>query len=121
MQEKEQFRKLISSPQRQIDYFFGLWTLKEAYLKALGTGMDIALDQISFYTDQKGRIRVDNHPHGAPTECWFDSFNVFTAKKIALAMPVEKRSDSIEVLVHHVRFDDIAEGKRNLSCAVDLT
>jgi len=38
--------------------FFELWTLKEAFVKALGTGMAAALDQLIFTIAPDGGIHV---------------------------------------------------------------
>lgn len=42
--------------QKQIDYFYTLWTLKESYMKALGNGISMSLSSFSFkkfYTDYR--------------------------------------------------------------------
>jgi 4'-phosphopantetheinyl transferase len=37
-----------ADPAQQRDMFFTLWTLRKAYIKAIGLGMNIALDQFAF-------------------------------------------------------------------------
>lgn len=44
--------------EKQSDIFFHYWTLKEAYIKARGTGLSIPLDQFSFHFRQD-----DVHPN----------------------------------------------------------
>jgi 4'-phosphopantetheinyl transferase len=38
--------------------FFQLWTLKESFIKALGAGMSIPLNQFSFHWDERGLIQA---------------------------------------------------------------
>ena len=49
--------KYINSKNKK-DYFFTLiWTLKESYLKALGTGINVPLKNISFIKNNKIRFK----------------------------------------------------------------
>ncbi len=57
--EVTQLQKMTGNAQRQ--YFFELWTLKEAYIKACGKGMAIPLRQFSFDISDKNKtvIRIE--------------------------------------------------------------
>lgn len=58
--EEFQQLKAISGPE-QANYFYQLWTLKEAFLKALGTGISAGLEKVHFYWDD-GLIKIDVSP-----------------------------------------------------------
>lgn len=50
-------------PARRRERFFVLWTLKEAYIKARGLGLQLPLDQFSFHLDEPdGEIRISFGP-----------------------------------------------------------
>jgi len=53
---KEELNDLFAYPEgeKQIEYFYQLWTLKESYMKAIGKGISMSLSSFSFkkyYTD----------------------------------------------------------------------
>ena len=49
--------------------FFDLWTLKEALVKALGTGMAMSLDSLAFTVDPGGLVRLDA-PADVDPQAW---------------------------------------------------
>jgi 4'-phosphopantetheinyl transferase len=50
--------KTLSVGETQRLKFFELWTLKEAYVKARGQGLQIPLDQFSFQTTENDKIEI---------------------------------------------------------------
>ncbi|MET9427802.1 MULTISPECIES: 4'-phosphopantetheinyl transferase superfamily protein [unclassified Streptomyces] len=75
-------------PAARADRLSELWVLKEAYLKALGTGMTRALDGFSFTARGSGhRIAVNDpgQPPGADSRWWFDLLRPGPGHVLAIA------------------------------------
>ena len=49
----------ITDEEEQKEYFFQLWTLKESFVKALGTGISTGLDKMSFHIDNENKIHAN--------------------------------------------------------------
>jgi 4'-phosphopantetheinyl transferase len=62
-----------ASPSRRVERFTLLWTLKEAYLKAVGVGVSVPLDGFEFSAIRRGSCRV--HSRDLPgTQKWHCRF-----------------------------------------------
>lgn len=62
---KEELEDLFAYPEaeKQIDYFYQLWTLKESYMKAIGKGISMSLSSFSFkkfYNDYRLRYSSED-------------------------------------------------------------
>lgn len=61
--EREQKRFEQLPPRRQLEYLAGRWSAKEAFVKALGTGIGkIGFQDIEILTDKKGAPYVARSP-----------------------------------------------------------
>lgn len=89
---------LALAPENQLQRFYDLWTLKEAYIKACGLGLAIPLRQFSyaFPVDEKIAIKFD--PAREDDEnCWQlwqlelgEQFKLALAARIGASAPVQK-------------------------------
>jgi len=62
--QMEQVLLRSSVPARRHQLFFELWTLKEAYVKAIGKGLTLPLDSFGFELDPLGIDFPDRHDDG---------------------------------------------------------
>jgi 4'-phosphopantetheinyl transferase len=76
-----------SPPDRRLDYFFSYWTLKEAYIKARGMGLSLALD--GFWFDLSGAAPSVQFSERCPDDSgrWrFRQFTPTAQHKLAVAV-----------------------------------
>jgi 4'-phosphopantetheinyl transferase len=74
-------------PAQQRDRFFDLWTLKEAYAKARGLGLQLPLDEFSIHFAPGGKRRVTfSRDLGDDPESWcFSQFSPSPRHRLAVA------------------------------------
>ena len=78
-------------PSEQAAGFLDLWSLKEAYVKACGTGIDKKLAQVAFDLRAPSRIRA-SLPTGMVKSWWFALFRPAVDSRIAIAMACDRES-----------------------------
>jgi 4'-phosphopantetheinyl transferase len=93
--EREIFEHLKEPAKRQ-DYFYSIWTLKEAYVKAEGTGLAVSLDSFSFSLEGEAsaRIHLSGRASNSDTRWRFARFDPSLNYKLALAVPSAKPFDT---------------------------
>lgn len=103
-QECRDLFALKASEQR--DYFFDLWTLKESYIKAVGSGLSLPLDSFTIRRDHRTRsfaldvahcTNVDFHP------CHFRQYPLDPDYKLSVCA----KSDSFPVQPQILHFDEL--------------
>ena len=82
------------APDRQLNRFFELWTLKESYIKARGMGLSIPLNQFSFGLEEAHSVAVSFDPllQDAPQRWHFWQFDIGPAHLAAACAQVGSRA-----------------------------
>jgi 4'-phosphopantetheinyl transferase len=90
-----------AAPERR-DYFYRLWTLKEAFAKALGKGLSLPFDRVEFTLDPV-RLYTDDGVSGGTSDWQFRLFQPTPRHCLALAAH-EKSGRDLEFTTAHVEF-----------------
>jgi 4'-phosphopantetheinyl transferase len=82
-------------PLEQRDRFFDYWTLKEAYIKARGLGLQLPLDQFSFHLKDDAPIRISFGPRivDNPARWQFELQRLTPRHRLALALGLRDEPD----------------------------
>ena len=88
----------------QIERFFDLWTLKEAYIKARGMGLSIPLDHFSFEFTPAGGITISftSELDDQPKDWQFWQIQPSSAHKAAVAIKPSLSEPFYELYMNHV-------------------
>ncbi|MES2826039.1 MAG: 4'-phosphopantetheinyl transferase superfamily protein [Pseudomonadota bacterium] len=98
-------QQLLSLPlEKQMNRFYDLWTLKEAYIKACGMGLSIPLDHFSYSFSPQGKITIDFKPErNDQPEFWrFWQIQPNAIHKISLALKSENLNNTFSISMREV-------------------
>jgi len=99
---KSEYEDLLAQiADKQLDYFFSIWTLKESYMKWLGSGMEIPLDSFCFKASDSSICLTDINRGVKP---FFKQIS-FEGYRISICSTIENFSTEIEkVSVDEMKF-----------------
>lgn len=94
---KEEYRNLMKSDeQERLSYFYDLWTIKESFVKQMGTGLSVPLDVISVNIDVNRQISLLWENENVP--CFFKQFDVGPDYKMTVCSATGVFSDHVMLL-----------------------
>ena len=98
------FALIHLSPDHQLSRFYDLWTLKESYIKACGSGLIIPLRQFAFGFPRSGEIRFEfTRDLGEEPDDWnFWQFEDGKNYRLALALKSPLRQKSYKIIAREL-------------------
>jgi 4'-phosphopantetheinyl transferase len=90
-------------PDTQPRRFLQLWTLKEAYLKAVGVGLPGGLDHMSFHFDAAENIRFEREDDADAARWQFSQFEPGVHHVLALAVLPQESNARLRVTLREFR------------------
>lgn len=87
------------APEQQVSRFYALWTLKESYIKACGSGLIIPLRHFTFRFQQNGKINIEFASDlGEKSSDWhFWQFEEGENYRLALALKSALTGENYEI------------------------
>jgi 4'-phosphopantetheinyl transferase len=103
----KEVRKLNSKDGKEkLDYFFDLWTLKESFLKLIGTGLTRSLNSFSIYNND-GQFRMKEKGGKSDTKVFFRQFQLEDGYKLSVC----SYSKIFQEKVKMITVDDLLQYK----------
>ncbi len=95
----------VLAPDAQALRFVQLWTLKEAYLKATGTGLAGGLGRMSFLFETTAGFRFERADDAEAARWQFHQYEIGTEHVLALAVLPRAGSEPLQVTLREFRAD----------------
>ena len=104
--EEEKWLRELPSADQPLG-FFRLWTLKEAYIKAVGVGLTQSLQDFAFAFDP---LRVTFHDASLGTPATWRFYQRAVGAACILALAWQANGQEVPVKIRSVRFDELLDG-----------
>ncbi len=101
-------------PAERQNLFFRLWTLKEAYIKACGQGLSMALDQFAMSLTPP-KIRFQSEASDNPARWWFETMACTARHRLSVAIRSETE---VAIKPRRISFSEI-ERLLGFPCSVE--
>jgi len=85
------------SNKEKVAYFYWIWTLKEAYLKSLGTGISNEINSLSFYLDMHRNINLKIDPDKCRNMVNWDFFSYCLDRNLCISIAAKKNKKEIPI------------------------
>ncbi|MCF8301860.1 MAG: 4'-phosphopantetheinyl transferase superfamily protein [Bacteroidales bacterium] len=103
----DEYHTLVSLPEdKQKEYFFDLWTLKESYVKALGTGLRMGMQSFTIHNNE-GNYMV--HVAGQHEDLFFRQYHIDLGYKLAVCSEEEVFTEEVTVLTPEQIIENLSE------------
>lgn len=89
--------KILNSKngEEKLDYFFDLWTLKESFLKLIGTGLTRSLSSFSIYHDGE-EFRIKEKGKKGQSDIFFKQYKVEEGYRLSVCSPQKFFAEKIK-------------------------